>query len=116
VSDPSRLGRAAEREIRVAKHIGISAVSCLEVAVAQARGRIELDRPPLEWLEQALAEPRVELLALGPAVAVKAAHLGRDFPGDPADRVIVATAVLESARLVTRDSRIRKYLGVDAVW
>ena len=39
-----------------------------------------------------------------------------DFPGDPADRVLVATAVLESARLVTRDSRIRKYAGVDCVW
>ena len=58
----------------------------------------------------------MDLLALSPAVAVKAAHLGRDFPGDHADRVIVATAVLESARLVTRDSKIRRYPGVDAVW
>jgi len=49
-------------------------------------------------------------------MALVGEHLGRDFPGDPADRVLVATAVLESARLVTRDSRIRKYAGVDCVW
>jgi PIN domain nuclease of toxin-antitoxin system len=47
---------------------------------------------------------------------VKASRLGRDFPGDPADRVIVATAVLDSAVLVTRDSRIRGYPGIETVW
>ena len=84
--------------------------------MAEARGRIELDRPPLAWLEEALALPRVELVPLTPAVAVRASRLGRDFPGDPADRVIVATALLESAVLVTRDSRIRDYPGVETVW
>jgi PIN domain nuclease of toxin-antitoxin system len=116
VSGDSSLSRRADREVRSAKRIGVSAVSCLEVAVAEARGRIVLDRPPLLWLEQALSLPRVELLALGPAVAVRASRLGRDFPGDPADRVIVATAMLESATLVTRDGRIRGWRGVETVW
>lgn len=115
-SQSSALSRRAEKEIRAAKRIGVSAVSCLEVAVAEARGRIELDRPALLWLEEALALPRVDLLPLTPAVAVKASRLGRDFPGDPADRVIVATAMLESATLVTRDSKIRGYPGVETVW
>ena len=84
--------------------------------MAEARGRIELDRPPLVWLEEALALPRVELVPVTPAVAVRASRLGRDFPGDPADPVIVATALLESAGLVTRDSRIRDYPGVETVW
>jgi PIN domain nuclease of toxin-antitoxin system len=115
-SGDGALSRKAEKEIRAARRIAVSAVSCLEVAVAQARGRIELDRPPLVWLEEALALPRVELVPLTPAVAVRASRLGRDFPGDPADRVIVATALLESAVLVTRDSRIRDYPGVETVW
>jgi PIN domain nuclease of toxin-antitoxin system len=53
---------------------------------------------------------------LTPAVAVRASRLGRDFPGDPADRVIAATALLESARLVTRDSKMREYPGIETVW
>jgi PIN domain nuclease of toxin-antitoxin system len=116
VNGAASLSRKAEKEIRAARRIGVSAVSCLEVAVAEARGRIELDRPALVWLGEALALPRVELLPLTPAVAVKASRFGRDFPGDPADRVIVATAQLESAVLVTRDSRIREYPGIETVW
>jgi PIN domain nuclease of toxin-antitoxin system len=116
VSGDSSLSRKAEKEIRAARRIGVSAVSCLEVAVAEARGRIELDRTVPAWLEEALALPRVELLPLTPAVAVKASRLGRDFPGDPADRVIVATAQLESAVLVTRDTRIREHPGIETVW
>jgi PIN domain nuclease of toxin-antitoxin system len=115
-SQASSLSRRAEREIRAAKRIGVSAVSCLEVAVAEARGRIELDRPALLWLEEALRLPRVELLPLTPAVAVRASRFGRDLPGDPADRVIAATALLESARLVTRDSKMREYPGIETVW
>jgi len=116
VSGDPALGRRARGEIRSAPRIGVSAVSCLEVAVAEARGRIALDRPVLVWLQEALALPRVELVPLTPAVAVRASRLGRDFPGDPADRVIVATALLESAVLVTRDSRVREYPGVETVW
>jgi PIN domain nuclease of toxin-antitoxin system len=116
VSGDAALGRRAGREIRSAPRIGVSAISCLEVAVADARGRISLDRQALLWLQEALALPRVELIPLTPAVAVKASRLGRDFPGDPADRVIVATAQLESAVLVTRDKKIREYPGVDTIW
>lgn len=115
-SGDAALSRKAEREIRSAPRIGVSAVSCLEVAVAEARGRIDLDRPALLWLQEALALPRVELIPLTPAIAVRASRFGRDFPGDPADRVIVATALLESATLVTRDKKIREYPGVDTVW
>ena len=115
LSDPSHLGRTAAKRIEETDRIGIAAVSCLEVAAAVAKGRIGLDRGTLEWLQQALAAPRVELLPLTPAVAVKATLLGR-FHGDPADRLIVATAILESAVLITKDRRLRTYEGVSTVW
>lgn len=47
---------------------------------------------------------------------VKATQLGRSFPGDPADRLIVASALLAPASLVTKDEKIRAYPAVDAVW
>ncbi len=115
ISDPGRLGKNALRRIEATDRLGIAAVSCFEVAAAVARGRISLDRAPLEWLQQALTLPRVELLPLTPAVAVKATHLG-SFHGDPADRLIVATTILESATLVTKDRRLRAYSAVETVW
>jgi PIN domain nuclease of toxin-antitoxin system len=116
VSEPARLGRKGRREIDTAREIGIPAICCLEVSVLVARGRIHFDRPTLEWIHDALALPRVELLPLTPAVAVKAAELPAAFPGDPADRLIAATAVLESAALVTKDERIRGFAGMRAIW
>lgn len=116
VSAPRQLGVASRRHLDHARHIGIPAICCLEVAVLVARGRIELDRPVLQWLQDALSDDRVDLLPITPAVAVKASSFGEDLPGDPADRLIVATAVLESAFLVTKDARIRAYGGVRTIW
>jgi len=116
ISKPSELSRAARQRIGAETRLGVSAISCLEVATLVAKGRISLDRDPLDWLEQAVAVRKVELLPLTPAVSVKATQLGNDFPGDPADRVITATAILESAPLITKDSKIRDYAGVNTVW
>lgn len=116
VSEPAALGRAARREIDRARKIGVPAICCLEVATLAARGRISLDRSPLEWMRDALALSRVELLALTPAIAVKAAELPLHFPGDPADRLIAAAAILESAVLVTKDERLRDSALVRTAW
>ena len=116
VSAPARLGRLARRQIEQARKLGIPAICCLEIATLAARGRIGLDRPVLAWLHESLAQPDVDLPPLTPAVSVKAAELPTDFPGDPADRLIVATAILESAMLVTKDHRIQQYAGVRTVW
>lgn len=43
-------------------------------------------------------------------------QIGHEFPDDPADRLIVATAMLESAALVTKDARIRRYPAVETIW
>jgi PIN domain nuclease of toxin-antitoxin system len=115
LSDPDQLGRAAMKRIRGSERIGIAAVSCFEIAAAVAKNRITLDRGTLEWLQQAVSAPRLELLPLTPAVTVKATMLG-PFHGDPADCLIVATAILESAVLVTKDRRIRKYGAVSTIW
>jgi PIN domain nuclease of toxin-antitoxin system len=116
VSDPAKLGRAARREIGRATRIGVPAICHLEIAVGVALGHIALDRPTLDWLQDALALPGFEAVALTPAVAVKAAELPASFPGDAADRLIAASAMLHSAMLVTKDERIRAFDGVRCVW
>jgi PIN domain nuclease of toxin-antitoxin system len=62
-----------------------------------------------------LALPKLDLLPLTPAIGVKATQLGHDFPGDSADRIIVATSMLELAALITKDSGIRDYPAVTSV-
>jgi len=116
VAEPKLLGRRASSAIQRADRIAVSAISCLEVATAVNRRRISLDRSTLDWLQAALAVPRVELVPLTPHVATTAAELGKDFPGDPADRIIAATAILESATLLTKDRKLHGRTGLRALW
>jgi len=74
----------------------------------EARGRISLDRPVLAWVRQALARPRVELRPLTPQIAVAAAKLD-GLTGDPADRMIYATATATGATLITKDHAIAAF-------
>ena len=97
-----RLSATARHAIDGADALGVCAISLWEVGMLVAKKRLDLDRDPLAWLKQALALPRVELLPLTPDVAVDAARLPAAFPGDPADRLIVATATQHGARLVSR--------------
>jgi PIN domain nuclease of toxin-antitoxin system len=73
-----------------------------------------LDRDLRGWLEQALGGA-ARLLPLTPDVAVRAARLLWNHR-DPFDRVIVATAIVHRAPLVTKDDRIRRFRGVATIW
>lgn len=114
-SDPERLGSVARRAIRRERGRGVAAISCRELAMLAERGRIELDRDPVAWMDESLHAEKIELLPLTPAVAVASAQLG-SFHGDPADRLIVATALTHGASLVTKDERIWKLGLVKTVW
>ena len=76
------------------------------MATLLSLGRIELDVPLREWLEAASAEPLVRRCAISPAVAAEVAALPDSFHRDPADRILVATARIYGATLLTQDERI----------
>lgn len=78
------------------------------------RGRLDLDRPVLTWIRQALALPGVEIAPLTPEVAVRASALGGGV-SDPADRIIAATALEARAPLVTLDEGLRNSGVVETV-
>jgi PIN domain nuclease of toxin-antitoxin system len=116
-AEPVKLSRAAQDTIDHAERIGIATISCWEVAMLVEAGRIELDRPAGAWIEQALADARTQSLPLTSTVAVQAALLGREgFVGDPADRIIYATARNAGARLVTRDKSLRTFDPRGTIW
>jgi PIN domain nuclease of toxin-antitoxin system len=114
-SAPDKLSAAARAAIDGADQLGVSAISCWEVSMLVAKGRLGLDRDVLTWVQEALPEELVQLLPVSPTIAVRAGAL-ESFHGDPADRLIVATALELNGALVTRDGRIRDYEPVKSVW
>ncbi len=104
-----RLSRGQRRTIGKASGespLGLSDISLWEIATLHELGRIEVDRPLRDWLEQASAPPLVRRIPISPAVAAEVAALPASFHRDPADRIIVATARLFGAKLLTSDRRI----------
>lgn len=94
--------------------LGVSAISCWEVAKLVEKGRLRLPRPIDEWMRLALAYPGLTLLPLEPAVAIESTRLPAPFHGDPADQIIVATARIHRCAVVSVDRRICAYPHVQA--
>lgn len=111
-----KLSARARTEIELADWIGVCTISCYEIARAVTRGRIRLDRGVSAWVTQALAADRVAPLELTGRVASEAGALSEDFPGDPVDRIIYATARQRGARLVTRDRALRRVDPELTIW
>ena len=104
---PARLRTFIERHESAT--LGVSAISCWEVAKLVERGRLPLPMPTGDWLHAALAYPGVRLLDLTPDISMQSCSLPGDFHADPADQIIVATARHRRVGLVTLDARIRGY-------
>jgi len=109
VSGDQRLPRSHKRVIKAAsaeRPLLVAQISLWEIAMLVTFDRIRLDRPLRDWLEAATAPPLVETVGITPAVAAEVAALPSTFHGDPADRLIVATARVMGATLLTVDGRI----------
>jgi len=89
--------------------LGVSMISCWEVAKLVEYKRLILPIPVAEWLDQALAYPGVQLLGLTPLIVVESTQLPGAFHRDPADPMIVSTARVYDCPLVTLDDKIRAY-------
>ena len=84
----------------------VSDISLWEIATLHNLKRLSFHLPLREWLEAATAPPLVQRVGISPAVAAAVAALPAAFHRDPADRVIVASAQLLGATVLTRDARI----------
>ena len=119
--DERRLSATAKRTIAAADRLLISPLSCWEVAMLLRKGRIELDRDIHTWVRDLHAEDRVETAPLTANAAAAAALLGDDdFPGDPADQMLYATARELAVPFVSKDQRIHQHArlrrDVRVVW
>jgi PIN domain nuclease of toxin-antitoxin system len=117
VEDSKRLSRAAASEIRRARHHGglaVSAITVWELAWLLSRGRIQA-RGTVEAAVKLLLED-ITIRPITPEVAALATQFPEDYPHDPTDRIIGATARAEGLTLVTRDEKIRRSPLLKTVW
>ncbi|CAN5238902.1 type II toxin-antitoxin system VapC family toxin [soil metagenome] len=106
-AEPGRLSRAATTTVERADELVVASISWFELAWLAEHERITVTVPIRSWLER-LAED-VRTVGSTPAIAAAVVALPSSFPGDPADRLIYATAVEHGWQLVTKDRRLRDH-------
>ncbi len=106
-AEPDRISKRASQAIEAADGIAVSAISWYELAWLAHNGRIAVSIPIRSWLSGLSAH--LDTIAFTAATADTAAGLPTSFPGDPADRIIYATAIETGLQLVTKDKALRKH-------
>ena len=116
-SDPKRLSKRAREAIGTARQndgIAVATITLWELAWLAQSARIVVTGSVESFVRETTA--RVILRPVTPQIAALGVRLPKDFPKDPADRLIAATAMVEGMPLVTADLRIRRSKVVETVW
>ena len=119
VAMPERLSKAARTAVEKATADGtlfVSSISVWELHLLVARDRLVLTMDTEEWISRSEALPFLRFVPVDNRIAARSVHLPPPLHDDPADRIIVATALTLGARLVTRDRRLLDYEPARAVW
>ena len=116
-NEPGKLSKKATEAIRTASGeggIAISAITLWELAWLATHGRIVTGGTPESFVERITS--RTAIQPITPKVAVLANQLPPNYPGDPCDRLIGATAIAEGIALVTKDREIRNCKQIKTIW
>jgi len=105
----SKQALAAIRGAESHGNVRISAISVWELGMLEKRGRVALPMNVRVWVDQALSKPGIAVSPLTPEIMIESVHLPGDLHGDPADRMLVATARIIGATLLTKDARLIRY-------
>lgn len=115
-SDQGSLSRAALATIKKDREsLFISVVTCWEIALLNKKGRLVLPLPPIEFVEKSMRHHGVQELPLKREIAMAAVALP-DIHNDPFDRILVAEALQNRCRLVTKDETIALYPDLTVTW
>ena len=106
-SETEMFSQVASEAIESADELCVSSISWYELAWLAHHNRIGSSAPLRSWLQTISAQVRT--VPLTTEIAATAASLPDSFPGDPADRIIYATAIERGWSLVTKDERMRNH-------
>jgi PIN domain nuclease of toxin-antitoxin system len=112
VTEKKRL--AKDLHSLIEKHIAghrilISAITIWEIAMLVQKNRLQFSLPIKDWIEKAITTPGISVIPLSSEILLESCLLPGTFHNDPADRMIVATARITKASLITRDQLILDY-------
>jgi PIN domain nuclease of toxin-antitoxin system len=117
--EPKKLSRPATRAIAQAAKSGslaIASITLLETAWLFAKGRLRAAGSTTNAVAELVEATGASVLEITAEIAGTAAQLPASVPADPADRLIVATALVHALPLVTRDARIQESGACRVVW
>lgn len=116
VSKSSRLTQKHQQYIQQysSQGLGVSIISCWEVAKLVEKNRLDLSISVDLWLEKATNYPNVRVFDLTMPIVVQSTQL-EGFHNDPADQIIVATAKVCNCPLLTADRKILDYFHVNTL-
>jgi PIN domain nuclease of toxin-antitoxin system len=115
----SKLSKKARQAATVAarrRELIASAISIFEITTLERRGRIALKIPLDEWLDSLRVLPELTIQPVTDEIAERAGAFGDVFPGDPADRIIAATALVLDVPLITADTKLRGIPTLTTIW
>ena len=110
--DQQSLNSIRHEQIASAEVVGVSAISCFEVAWLARHRRIALPCQLASWFDKALSQSGIELLPISPAIAARAVDL-HEHHSDPQDRIIIASAIEHNAKLMSDDGKFAKYVELE---
>jgi PIN domain nuclease of toxin-antitoxin system len=119
LTDASKLSPPAKKAIAAAARdnaLAISSISLFEIATLVRRERLRLAIDLSRWLGALLSLPQLNIEPISTEIAWTAGAYAVGVPGDPADRIIVATAQALGASLVTADDGLRAGAPIDTIW
>jgi PIN domain nuclease of toxin-antitoxin system len=111
--DRSRISRETLRLIDETTVVGISAITPFEIGIKYRSGKLNLPVPPSQWIAGVMEHHEIAAVDLTTAICLKASELP-PIHGDPCDRFIIATALMNNTPIVTADKRFRQY-GVEVL-
>lgn len=111
----SRRAQSAIEEFRTrAEGLSISDITLLELATLAHKGRVHLNISLESFLQE--VENRFVVLPMSGEICARSLHLPENFPNDPADRIIAATALVHGFPLLTADNAIRRSKALQTIW
>ena len=116
--EPNKISKAARSAIEDSRRqnqaLAVSDISLLEITNLQRKGRILVNVTLETFLSE--IEARFLVLPISGRICVRSLSLPAAYPTDPTDRIIGATALVESVPLLTADSDIRHSKAVRTIW
>lgn len=117
--DPGRLSKKASAAIAQADTAGTLAccdISLWEIAMLVAKGRLDPGTDSQKFINLVLAARNITVLPITPEIAARSTQPDFCPHGDPADRIIAASALLHKSKLVTSDQKLVTVAGLHIVW